>query len=146
MTLLTIWRSPTRVNPSAWAGIGIDGLDGKVDQVNPLQASTREGGTTRGEGPWVVVGGDIDGMGIEDLVVAVAHLDLVPILAQNGDVRLLAEIDNLFVATVFDEDGDTLGIVVGQEIDGPWTGVEIARAIGTDYEPGRVGGEWRFLG
>jgi hypothetical protein len=74
-----------------------------------------------------LVGGDVRRVGVEDLVIGIEDLDLVPVLAEKRDVRLVAEVDDLLIRAVPDEDGDTPGMFVGDEIDGALNGAEISR-------------------
>ena len=92
-----------------------------------------------------LVGGDIRRVRVEDFVVGVKHLDLVPVLAEERDVRLVAEINDLLIRAVPDEDGDALGIVVGDEIDRALHGVEIPGAVAGDHEPRRIRGRRALL-
>ena len=84
--------------------------------------------------------------GLKRAVVAVADLDLVAVFAAEGEVGLVAEEDDLLVDAVLDEDGDSLGWVVGDEVDGALDGVEVAGAVGRYDDAGGVGGGRGGLG
>src|SRR5678816_3826763 len=71
-------------------------------------------------------------MGIEHLVIGVRDDDLVAVFAEDGDVRLVAEVDDLFVAAVANEDRHATWIAVGNEVDRPLDRGEIAAPVGRD--------------
>jgi hypothetical protein len=80
--------------------------------------------------PSSFVGADVRRMRIEDFVVRVEDDDRVAVFPDDGQVRLVAEVDNLLVAAVAHEDGGAARTPIGYEVDCALHGVEIAAAVG----------------
>jgi hypothetical protein len=104
--------------------------DGEVNELDTGGVVNREGAAAGGSGHGRV----------EGAVVAIADLHLVAVLAAEGEIGLVAEEDDLLIGAVFDEDGDTLSRIVGDEVDSALDGVEVATAVSCDDDASGVGG------
>src|SRR6185436_11506499 len=76
-----------------------------------------------------LVRADVRRMRIEYLVVRVGDDHLLALLAHDGEVRLVAEVDDLLVAAVANEDRDGPGAPIGNEVDRALYGGEITAAV-----------------
>ena len=75
---------------------------------------------------------------IWEAYLAKMGLEAGPILAQERDVRLVAEVDDLLVLAVPDEERRAPGIAVVDEVHRALHGVEVARAISADDQTRRI--------
>jgi hypothetical protein len=132
---LTIFFEPKISRPSACPVVVVTHRE--VDELNAGGVIGGEGTAARGSGHgW-----------IEGAVIAVAHLNVVTILTAEGDIGLVAKEDDLLVCAVFDEDGDTMRRVGGDEVNSALDGVEVAAAIGCYDDAGSIrGGRGGFGG
>ncbi len=75
------------------------------------------------------IGLDVDRVRIENLVVGIEDDGLLPVLPENCDIGFVAEIYDLFIHSVFDKNGERIRTVIGNRVNGPLDGIEIAPAI-----------------
>ena len=100
----------------------------------PFELSTVTAARREGNVPGSGIRADVCRMWIEDFVVGVTNDRLVLIFAEQCHIFLVAEIDDLFVETVSDLDGDALFRMIGNEIHRSLHRVEIAGAVRADHQ------------
>ncbi len=110
-------------------------LDGEIYQMNIGGVVAHECRTPRREGSRPLVGTDVRGMRIENLVIRIGDDHLVAILAEQRHVRLIAKVDDLFVVAVSDKDRHGSRAPVRHKINRSLHGVEIAASVRCHHNP-----------